>query len=124
MTTRLAVLFGAIAGLVLLPIFARTVVRQESFGGNFMYQGFSNQQLQHNMQPAAGFGYEANIAIVPSKSSAAYVYALLKPCMAGLLLAFSGIAASAWPSLFLDQCCDVVLPDSQSTRCTRARHCP
>ena len=45
MTTRLAVLFGAIAGLVLLPIFARTVVRQESFGGNFTYQGFSNQQL-------------------------------------------------------------------------------
>ena len=99
MTLRLAVLFGAMAGLVLLPIFARTVVRHESFGGNFTYQGFSKQQLQHNMQPAASFGYEANTAMVPSKNSAAYVYALLYPCMAGLLLAVSGIASSAWPSM-------------------------
>ena len=37
------------------------------------YQGFSKQQLQHNMQPAAGFGYEANTAMVPSKNSVAYV---------------------------------------------------
>ena len=64
-------------GLVLLPIFAMTVVHQESFGGNFTYQGFSKQQLQHNMQPAAGFGYEANTAMVPSKNSVTYVCALL-----------------------------------------------
>ena len=103
-------------GVELLFIFAMTVMRQESFGGNFTNQGFSKQQLQHNMQPAAGFGYEANTAMVPSKNSAAYVYALLKLCMAGLMLAVSGIASSAWPSLFLDQCCDAVLTDSQSTR--------
>ena len=124
MTSRLAVLFDAMAGSVLLSIFARTVVHHESFGGNFTFQGFSKQQLQHNMHPAASFGYEANTAMVPSKNSAAYVCALLRPCMAGLLLAVSGIASSAWPSLFLDQCCDAVLTDSQSTRCTRARHCP
>ena len=93
-----------------------TVMHQESFGGNFTYQDFTNQQLQHNMQPAASFGYEANTAMVPSKNSVAYVYALLYPCMAGSLLAVSGIASSAWPSLFLDQCCDAVLTDSQSTR--------
>ena len=56
MTSRLAVLFGAMAGSVLLSIFARTVVRQESFGGDFTYQGFSKQQLQQKIQPAAGFG--------------------------------------------------------------------
>ena len=72
------------------------------------------------MQPAASFGFEANIAMVPSKYSVVYVCALHYPCMAGLMLAFSGIASSAWPSLFLDQCCDAVLTDSQSTRCTRA----
>ena len=63
MTSRLAVLFGAMAGLVLLSIFVMTVMRQESFGGNFTNLGSSNQQLQHNMQPAASFGYEANIAM-------------------------------------------------------------
>ena len=85
--------------LVLLPVFSMTIMRQESFGGDFTYQGFSKQQLQHNIQPAAGFGYEANTAMVPSKNSAAYVYALFYPCMAGLMLAFSGIASSAWPSM-------------------------
>ena len=120
MTSRLAVLFDAMAGSVLPSIFAMTVVHHESIGGDFTYQEFSNQQLQHNMQPAASFGYEANTAMVPSKNSMAYVCALLKPCMAGLMLAVSGIASSAWLSLFLDQCCDVVLTDSQSTRCTRA----
>ena len=77
MNSRLAVLFDAMAGSVLLPIFAMTVMRQESFGGDFTYQGFSNQQLQLSMQPAAGFGYEANIAMVPSKNSVAYMCALL-----------------------------------------------
>ena len=99
-------------------------MRQESIGGNFTYQGFSNQQLQHDMQPAAGFGYEANIAMVPSKNSVAYVSALLYPCMAGSLLAVSGIASSSRPSMPLDQCCDAVLMVSQSTRCTKAQHCP
>ena len=108
------------AGSVLLLIFAMNVVHHESIGGDFTYQSFSKQQLQHNMQPAAGFGYEANTAMVPSRNSVAYVCALLYPCMAGLMLAVSGIASSAWPSLFLDQCCDAVLTDSQSTRCTRA----
>ena len=82
-----------------LPIFAMPVMRQESIGGNFTYQGFSNQQLQQNIQPAASFGYEANTAMVPSKNSVAYVCALLYPWMAGLMLAFSGIASSAWPSM-------------------------
>ena len=84
--------------LVLLSIFAMTVMRQESFGGNFTYQGFS-KQLQHNMQPAAGFGHETNTAMVPSKNSVTYMCALLYPCMAGLMLAVSGIASSAWPSM-------------------------
>ena len=65
------------AGLVLLSRFAMTVMRQESIGGDSRYQGFSVQQLQHNMQPAASFGYEANIAMVPSKNSVAYMCALL-----------------------------------------------
>ena len=124
MTSRLAVLFVAMAGSVLLSIFAMTVMRQESIGGNFTYQGFSVQQLQHNMQQAAGFGCEANIAMVPSKNSVAYVCTLLYPCMAGLLLAVIVIASSARPSLFLDHYCDAVLMGSQSTRCTRARYCP
>ena len=89
------------AGLVLLSRFAMTVMRQESFGGNSTYQDFTNQQLQHNIQPTAGFGYEANTAMVPSRNSVAYVCALLYPCMAGLLLAFSGIASSAWPQIVL-----------------------
>ena len=48
---------------MLLSIFALTVVHHESIGGDFTYRGLSNQQLQHNMQLAAGFGYEANIAM-------------------------------------------------------------
>ena len=100
MTSRLAVLFDAMTGSVLLPIFVMTVMRHESIGGDFTYQGFSKQQLQHNIQPAAGFGFEANIAMVPSKNSVEYACALLRPCMAGLMLTISGIASSAWPSFF------------------------